>query len=59
MRFLPPTALGEWMCRNTAGLNPDDAQSGWKHFAIAPKPGGGVTWIKCEYQSIRGRIACD
>jgi len=52
-------AVGEWMWRNIAGLNPDDTQPGWKHFVIAPKPGGGMTWAKAEYQSIRGRIACD
>jgi alpha-L-rhamnosidase len=52
-------AVGEWMWRHVAGLNPDDAHPGWKHFTVAPKPGGGVTWAKAEYQSIRGRIACD
>ncbi|MCX6926764.1 MAG: alpha-L-rhamnosidase, partial [Verrucomicrobia bacterium] len=52
-------AVGEWMWRHIAGLNPDDASPGWKHFVIAPKPGGGVTWAKSEYQSIRGRITCD
>lgn len=50
-------AVGEWMWRHIAGLNPDDAQPGWKHFIIAPRPGGGVTWAKTEYDSIRGRIA--
>jgi alpha-L-rhamnosidase len=52
-------SVGEWMWRHIAGLNPDDAQPGWKHFFIAPKPGGGVTWAKSEYQSIRGRIVSD
>jgi alpha-L-rhamnosidase len=52
-------AVGEWMWRHIAGLNPDDGQPGWKHFVIAPKPGGGVTWARGEYQSVRGRIACD
>ncbi len=52
-------AVGEWMWRNIAGLNPDDAQPGWRHFVVAPKPGGGVTWASGEYQSIRGPIACD
>jgi len=52
-------AVGEWMWRNIAGLNPDDAQPGWKHFTIAPRPGGGVTWAKAQYQSIRGQIASD
>ncbi len=52
-------AVGEWMWRNIAGLNPDDAHSGWKHFVVAPRPGGGVTWARASYESIRGRIACD
>ena len=52
-------AVGEWMWRHIAGLNPDDAQPGWKHFLIAPQPGGGVTWAKGVYQSICGSIACD
>ncbi len=52
-------AVGEWMWRNVAGLNPDDAQPGWQHFIVAPRPGGGVTWAKGEYESIRGRIVCE
>jgi alpha-L-rhamnosidase len=51
-------AVGEWMWRYIAGLNPDDAQPGWKHFLIAPRPGGGVTWSRADYDSIRGRIVC-
>jgi alpha-L-rhamnosidase len=45
------------MWRHIAGLNPDDDQPGWKHFTIEPRPGGGVTWARAEYGSIRGRIA--
>jgi len=52
-------AVGEWMWRYIAGLNPDERQPGWKHFTVAPYPGGGVTRAKGEYQSVRGRIACD
>jgi alpha-L-rhamnosidase len=52
-------AVGEWMWRHIAGLHPDEAQPGWKHFVVAPKPGGGVTWARGEYDSIRGRIGCD
>jgi alpha-L-rhamnosidase len=50
-------AVGEWMWRHIAGLNPDDARPGWKHFTLEPRPGGGVTWARAEYESIRGRIA--
>ena len=49
-------AVGEWLWREVAGLNPDDTQPGWKHFVIAPRPGGGVTWARGAYQSIRGDI---
>lgn len=52
-------AVGEWMWRHMAGLNPDDAHPGWKHFVVAPCPGGGVTWVRGEYQSVRGRIASE
>ena len=49
-------AVGEWMWRNIVGLNPDESKPGWKHFTIAPRPGGGVTWARGTYKSIRGRI---
>ena len=49
-------AVGEWIWRHAAGLNPDDSEPGWKHFFIRPRPGGGVTWVKAEYDSIHGRI---
>jgi alpha-L-rhamnosidase len=52
-------AIGEWMWRHIIGLSPDDARPGWKHFTIAPHPGGGLTWAKGRYESIRGTIAAD
>jgi alpha-L-rhamnosidase len=51
-------AVGEWIWRHVVGLNPDTACPGWKHFLIAPRPGGGVAWARGHYDSIRGRIAC-
>lgn len=52
-------AVGEWMWRHLAGLNPDDAQPGWKHFTIAPRPGGGVSWARARYESVRGPVGVD
>jgi alpha-L-rhamnosidase len=49
-------SIGEWMWRNIIGLNPDEHHPGWKHFLIAPHPGGGVTWARSGFNSIRGRI---
>jgi alpha-L-rhamnosidase len=49
-------AIGEWMWRQIVGLNPEEAQPGWRHFTVAPQPGGGVTWARGRYDSIRGPI---
>lgn len=51
-------AVGEWMWRNVAGISPDDEQPGYKHIVIHPRPGGGLTWARGEYDSIRGPIVC-
>ena len=51
-------AVGEWMWRTSPASIPT-AQPGYKHFVIRPRPGGGVTWAKAQYDSIRGRIASD
>ncbi|MFO7975752.1 MAG: family 78 glycoside hydrolase catalytic domain [Candidatus Hydrogenedentota bacterium] len=37
------------------GVSPFSAPA-FKRFAIRPYPGGGLTWAKAEYNSIRGRI---
>jgi alpha-L-rhamnosidase len=52
-------AVAEWAWRNIAGLNPDDAHPGWKHFTVAPRPSESFTWARAQYHSIRGRIATD
>lgn len=52
-------AVGEWMWRHIAGINPDEQQPGFKHFVIRPRPGPEFTSAKGEYDSIRGRISSD
>jgi alpha-L-rhamnosidase len=52
-------AVGEWMWRNIVGLSPDDTSPGYKHFTIYPRPGGGLSWAKGTYESIRGRITSE
>lgn len=49
-------AVGEWVWRHVAGINPDETSPGYKHFLIAPRPGGGVSWANGTYRSIRGPI---
>ena len=52
-------SVGEWMSRHILGFNPDEDRPGWKHFTIRPRPGGGVTWARGRYDSIRGPITSD
>ena len=52
-------SVGEWMWRNIIGINPDEEQVGYKHFVLHPRLGGGLTWAKGTYNSIRGPISSD
>ncbi|UCG57304.1 MAG: family 78 glycoside hydrolase catalytic domain [Phycisphaerales bacterium] len=49
-------AVGEWIFRHIAGINPDPERPGYKHVIIHPCPGGGLTWARAEYDSIHGTI---
>ncbi|MCL5098702.1 MAG: family 78 glycoside hydrolase catalytic domain [Candidatus Omnitrophica bacterium] len=50
------SSVGEWMWRSVVGLNPDEANPGYRHFVVHPRPGGGLTWATGKYESIRGWI---
>jgi alpha-L-rhamnosidase len=50
------TKVQEWIFGSVAGIRPDLAQPGYKHFFIAPKLGGGLTSMAAGYESVRGRI---
>jgi len=49
-------SVSEWMYRTILGINPDEAAPGYAHFFLKPRPGGGLTWAKGAYDSLRGRI---
>jgi len=49
-------SVAAWVWRHIAGIQADEAQPGFKHFSIEPKPGGGLTWVKAHHDSARGRI---
>jgi alpha-L-rhamnosidase len=50
------TKVQEWIFGSVAGIRPDLAQPGYKHFFIAPKLGGGLTSMAAGYESVRGRV---
>jgi alpha-L-rhamnosidase len=49
-------AVAEWMYRVILGINNDDDHPAYEHFVLHPVPGGGLTWVKGSYNSIRGKI---
>jgi alpha-L-rhamnosidase len=52
-------SVGEWMYRTILGINPDPAHPGYEHFTLRPEPGGGLTWARGSYDSIRGPIVSE
>jgi len=47
-------AVGDWLYRRVAGIEPTDA--GYKTFRIAPIPGGGLKWAKAVHRCPYGEI---
>jgi alpha-L-rhamnosidase len=52
-------SVGEWMYSTVAGIELDEANPGYKHFIIRPRPGGGLTSAKGSLDSIHGLIVSD
>jgi alpha-L-rhamnosidase len=51
--------IDAWFYRALAGINPDPASPGFKHFFITPQVAGDLTWAKAQYNSARGRIVSE
>jgi len=49
-------SVGEWLYRYVAGIDVDPARPGYEHILIRPCPGGGLTYARAAYDSVRGRI---
>lgn len=49
-------SVGEWMANTVAGIDLDPAKPAYEHIVIHPRPGGGMSFAKASYDSIRGRI---
>jgi alpha-L-rhamnosidase len=48
-----------WFYKALAGINPDAAVPGFKHFTIKPNVAGDLKWVRASYESARGLIASD
>jgi len=51
-------AVAEWIWKVVGGINPDDANPGFKNVIIVPQPGGGLTNSFTAYNCIRGPVVC-
>jgi alpha-L-rhamnosidase len=49
--------LVEFLHRFAAGIQLLDDAPGYRRFRVAPRPGGGLTWVEAELDSPYGRIA--
>ncbi len=52
-------SVAEWMWRVVAGINPLEEAPGCSSVRISPIPGGGLTWAKAGWRSIRGTIGVE
>jgi alpha-L-rhamnosidase len=50
-------AVGDWLYRYVAGI--DAASPGYKEIRIAPHPGGGLTWVRANYNCLYGTIVAN
>lgn len=48
--------IEEWFYRSLAGIVPDEANPGFKHFFIQPEIVGDMTFLKASYKSVYGLI---
>lgn len=52
-------SIGSWFLEGLAGIRPDPAAPGFKHFFIRPAPVGDLQFARATYRSIRGPITSD
>jgi len=50
-------AIGDWLYRVVAGIQPDPAQPGYRHIVLRPRPGGRLTWAKASYETPYGTVS--
>lgn len=48
-----------WFYNTLAGIRPDPAQPGFKHFFLQPHPVDGLDWVRAHHDCAFGRIASE
>ena len=50
-------SVGAWFVEGLAGIRPDPAAPGFKHFFVRPAVVGDLTFARASYRSLRGVVA--
>ena len=50
-------AIGQWLYSHVAGIKLDENNPGYKHFWLAPHPGGGLNNVNVGFESMYGMIS--
>lgn len=48
--------IGSWFYQALAGMNPDEAQPGYKHIIIRPQVIDAITWVKASKDTPYGKL---
>ncbi len=51
--------ISAWFYRALAGLQPDEAEPGFRHFVVRPHPVGDLRWVKARHTSPYGSVSVD
>lgn len=49
-------SIGSWMYQVAAGIETDDEKAGYKHIIIQPQPGGSLTFVKAQLETMYGKV---
>lgn len=49
-------AIGEWLYTYVSGIQINEKSPGYKHFVLAPHPGGELTHANAQFESLYGTI---
>src|ERR1051326_6838201 len=49
-------SIGAWFIEGIGAIRVDERAPGFRHFFLKPAPGGGLTFARARYHSIRGTI---
>jgi len=50
-------AVGDWLYKVVAGINPVIDKPGYKKIKISPKPGGGLSYAKASLKTMYGEVS--